>query len=65
MSFVYQHQVVSLKGVYGHGFLAHLLFELGDFQNLNRLPGKEPAAFLVEDLRVDAGLFKLSQVLLG
>ena len=62
--FVHQHQVVALEGVDGDGLVAHLVAELGDLEDLDRLPGEQPAPVLVEQLRVDARRLELAQVLL-
>ncbi len=62
---VHQHQIVALEGVDGDGLVAHLVLELMDVEDLDRLPGEQPAPVLVEQLRVDAGRLELAQVLLG
>jgi hypothetical protein len=62
---VHQHQVVAFEGVDGDGLVAHLVAQPGDFEDLDRLPGEQPAPVLVEQLGFDARRLKLAQVLLG
>jgi hypothetical protein len=65
VALVHQHQVVALEGVDGDGLVAHLVAQPGDFEDLDRLPGEQPAPVLVEQFGVDARRLELAQVLLG
>src|SRR5690606_3733832 len=62
--FIDEDKVVALEGIHRHRLLAHLLLQLGDLQDFHRTAGEPAASVLVEDLRLDARLLKLAQVLL-
>ena len=65
VAFVDQHQIVALEGIDGDGLVAHLVLELVDVEDLDRLPGEQSASVLVEQLRRDARRLELAQVLLA
>ena len=63
MPLVDQHEVVPLERLHGDRPVSHLVPELRDLQDLDRLAGEESPALLAEDLRLDPRRLELAQVL--
>ena len=50
VAFIDQHEIVPLEGIDGDGLVAHLVLELVDVEDLDRLPGEQPLPVLLEQL---------------
>ncbi|MDT8441044.1 MAG: hypothetical protein RQ723_05255 [Desulfuromonadales bacterium] len=54
MALIDKYQVVPLKGIDGDRFLAHLIFELVNVDDLDLLAGKKRRAILIEQFGFQA-----------
>src|SRR5690606_11539903 len=64
VAFVDEDEVVPLEGIDGDRLVAHLVLELRDLDDLDRLARKEPPPLLAEDFGLNARPFELAQMLL-